>query len=130
MPAQFEKIFVISLPRRTDHRDRLSVASKVSNLTFEYVDGVPSGTVNKGSLPAAYNDKLQDTVISAWRAHVNVLKKCVVVVARTFTLAPDCLRSPADQLPKNRRRRCVVGFDYGRRSGLGRPPEVCNVRPS
>lgn len=76
--AQFEKIFAINLPRRTDHRDRLSLASKVSNITIEYVNGVRAGSIDRESLPADYSESLSEGVLSAWRAHLNVLRKCVL----------------------------------------------------
>jgi hypothetical protein len=38
--AQFQKIFVINLPSRTDHRDSMALASAFTDLQIEYVDGV------------------------------------------------------------------------------------------
>ena len=37
---QFQKIFVINLPTRTDHRDTLSLAATLTGLEVEYVNGV------------------------------------------------------------------------------------------
>ncbi|KAK5107372.1 hypothetical protein LTR62_001352 [Meristemomyces frigidus] len=38
----FQKIFVINLPRRVDHRDAVSLAAHLTGLEVEYMDGVTS----------------------------------------------------------------------------------------
>ncbi|EKG12091.1 hypothetical protein MPH_10802 [Macrophomina phaseolina MS6] len=45
----FQKIFVINLPSRTDHRDSISSAAAFSDLQIEYVDGVTE--VEEKTLP-------------------------------------------------------------------------------
>lgn len=71
--VQFQKIFVISLPSRTDHRDAMSLASAFTGLDIEYVDGVTE--VNKGALPPHDEKfKLSDKSYGSWRAHMNALR--------------------------------------------------------
>ena len=37
---QFQKMFVIGLPSRSDRRDSMALAAAYTGLEFEYVDGV------------------------------------------------------------------------------------------
>ena len=47
--SKVQKILVIGLPSRTDHRDFISLAAALTNLRLEYVDGVSS--VDNRTLP-------------------------------------------------------------------------------
>ncbi|EGP86104.1 uncharacterized protein MYCGRDRAFT_74064 [Zymoseptoria tritici IPO323] len=79
----FQKIFVISLPSRTDHRDAMSLASAFTGLDIEYVDGVTE--VNKGALPPHDEKfKLSDKSYGSWRAHMNALR---LIVEQNLTTA-------------------------------------------
>ncbi|KAK4501052.1 hypothetical protein PRZ48_006858 [Zasmidium cellare] len=76
MFVQFQKIYVIDLPKRFDHRDGLSLAASMTGLQLEYVDGV-SG-LEKGYLPEDYwKTSLDDGALYCWRAHVNVARLMV-----------------------------------------------------
>ncbi|EME40818.1 glycosyltransferase family 25 protein [Dothistroma septosporum NZE10] len=72
----FQKIFVINLPSRTDHRDTLSLAATLTGLEVEYVDGATEfdeGLLPPGGDPA----KIGKGSIGAWRAHMNVARRIV-----------------------------------------------------
>jgi hypothetical protein len=70
---QFEKIFAISLPERTDRRDGLVLAGAVSDIDIEFIDGVRN--VSTKSLPPHYHEDLQASGIGAWRAHLNAIQE-------------------------------------------------------
>jgi hypothetical protein len=71
---QFQKIFVINLPSRFDHRDSMSLAAAFSGLQVEYIDGVTG--VSRDLLPPGGKEKnLKDGGLGAWRAHMNVLRR-------------------------------------------------------
>jgi hypothetical protein len=73
MSTQFQKIFVINLPRRTDHRDSMSLAAALTGLQIEYIDGVVD--VEEKTLPPGGPDiKLQQPHLGNWRAHTNVAR--------------------------------------------------------
>ena len=74
---KFERILAVSLPERTDHRDGLVLASAVSNLDVEFVDGVRGEDVSRKALPAHFDDSLPPSVIGAWRAHINAIARVV-----------------------------------------------------
>ena len=69
----FEKIFAVSLPERTDHRDGLLLAAALSDIEIEFIDGVHGSTISSKALPAKHNDGLSANGIGAWRAHLNAL---------------------------------------------------------
>lgn len=70
----FQKIFVINLASRYDHRDSMSLAAALSGLEVEYVDGVTE--VARKYLPPG-DDSPSDGSLAAYRAHMNVLRKII-----------------------------------------------------
>jgi len=72
---QFQRIYVINLPARTDRRNAMSLSAAFTNLTFEYVDGiavdVDTRTLPLGGLEA----NLSSPSLNSWRAHVGVLRR-------------------------------------------------------
>ncbi|KAI2470590.1 glycosyltransferase family 25 protein [Annulohypoxylon bovei var. microspora] len=75
----FEKIFVIGLPSRTDRRDGMVLVAALSNLEIEFVDGVDGKDVPDKALLGSSQEfkRLDDPVIGAWRAHMNVIQEVV-----------------------------------------------------
>jgi len=49
--SKFQKIFLVSLPERTDRRDSFAVQARLSNMSFTVVDGVDGTTVSEKALP-------------------------------------------------------------------------------
>ena len=47
----FDKVFVISMPDRSDKRDAFSLQARLSNITFEVRDGVAGADVPAKALP-------------------------------------------------------------------------------
>lgn len=70
---QYQKIFVISLASRTDHRDSMSLAAALAGLEVEYVDGVTS-LENKTLPPGGLERGVNIGSLYGWRAHMNVLR--------------------------------------------------------
>jgi hypothetical protein len=74
---QFQKMFVIGLPSRTDRRDSMSLAAAYTGLEIEYVDGVTD--VDNKTLPPGGLERGPDAgSIRAWRAHMNLMRQSVV----------------------------------------------------
>jgi hypothetical protein len=74
--TQFQKIYVINLPSRTDHRDATSLAAACTNLTVEYVPGVTD--VDERYMPPGNDDvKLNKGGLGNWRAHMNIARTYV-----------------------------------------------------
>ena len=73
---QFQKIYVINLPSRTDHKDSMTLAAHFTGLEVEFVDGVTE--VESKALPP--NDtELSQPALGAWRAHMNIARRYVKV---------------------------------------------------
>jgi hypothetical protein len=70
---KFEKILIIGLPSRTDRRDAMSLATALTGLSVEYVDGV-SSVENRTLPPGGVERQLNQGSIFGWRAHMNVLR--------------------------------------------------------
>ncbi|KAI0104273.1 hypothetical protein GGR51DRAFT_522185 [Nemania sp. FL0031] len=81
----FEKLFVISLPSRTDRRDGITLAAALSDIEFEFIDGVDAATIPEKALPhTSKHDLLSGPVVGAWRGHLNAIQE---VVRRNLTSA-------------------------------------------
>ena len=73
--TQFEKIFAVNLPERTDHRDGLVLAAAVSGISVEFIDGVHGESISTKALPAGYDETLNLNRIGSWRAHINAISE-------------------------------------------------------
>ncbi|KAI2639630.1 glycosyltransferase family 25 protein [Hypomontagnella submonticulosa] len=74
----FEKIFVIALPSRTDRRDGMVLQAALSNLQFEFVDGVDGKTISDSAIPSSQElERVGDATLGAWRAHINAIQEVV-----------------------------------------------------
>ncbi|MCJ1292122.1 hypothetical protein MMC34_003672 [Xylographa carneopallida] len=80
----FEKILAVSLPERTDRRDGLILATAVSDIEFDFVDGVHGDTVMDKTLPPGNHGHLPNSSIGSWRAHLNAVAE---VVHKNYTSA-------------------------------------------
>ncbi|KAI8628537.1 hypothetical protein F5Y19DRAFT_465192 [Xylariaceae sp. FL1651] len=81
----FEKVFVISLPSRTDRRDGMTLAAALSNIEFEFINGVDGSTIPDQALPqTSTHDRPSDPSVGAWRGHLNAIQE---VVRRNLTSA-------------------------------------------
>jgi hypothetical protein len=86
--SQFQKIFVIGLPSRTDRRDSMSLAAAYTGLEIEYVDGV-THVENKTLPPGGLDGGFNAGSIQAWRAHMNVMRLSVAPTFNLNTLSSD-----------------------------------------
>ena len=84
---QFEKIFAISLPERTDKQDGMTVAASLSNISVEFLPGVYGADVSPKARPLGFDRKL--TVVGSWRAHMNVAAKMVAENIQTALIFED-----------------------------------------
>ncbi|KAK7544540.1 uncharacterized protein J3D65DRAFT_581827 [Phyllosticta citribraziliensis] len=72
----FQKIFVINLPSRSDHRDAMSLAAAATGLQIEYVDGVTE-VEEKALPPGGAEVHLNKGGLGNWRAHMNIARMIV-----------------------------------------------------
>ncbi|KIW94621.1 uncharacterized protein Z519_04597 [Cladophialophora bantiana CBS 173.52] len=69
----FAKVFVISMPERSDKRDAFSLQARLSNISFEVRDGVAGADVSLKALPHSFAQDAGAT--GCWRAHLNVMQE-------------------------------------------------------
>lgn len=73
---QFEKVFVVNLPERTDRHDAMTLATALTGIKVEWINGVMGSAVSNKVLPA---DSFDKTITrgnkGSWRAHMNALQK-------------------------------------------------------
>ncbi|KIW72024.1 hypothetical protein PV04_00248 [Phialophora macrospora] len=85
----FERIFAINLPERSDHRDGLVLATAVSNITVEFVEGIHGDKIPAKVLPPNFNQDLNPGSIGSWRAHMNAIRRVVETGASTALIIED-----------------------------------------
>lgn len=74
----FQKIYAIGLSDRSDRRDSFALAADVTNLQFEWIDGVTPQQINNKTIPPTFKiPKVLPGVIGCWRSHMNVIRKIV-----------------------------------------------------
>jgi len=86
--SQFQKIFVIGLPSRTDRRDSMSLAAAYTGLDIEYIDGV-TAVENKTLPPGGLDGGFNAGSIQAWRAHMNAMRLSVVATSNLNIFSSD-----------------------------------------
>jgi hypothetical protein len=74
LSPQFQKIFAIVLPERTEQRDALALAGALTGVDIDVIDGVTSVS-QKAMVSDSGAANVPPGVIGAWRAHMNVLQK-------------------------------------------------------
>ena len=75
MLRQFEKVYVLNLPERSDKRDAFSLAASLTNVTVDYIDGVKGDTIVNQSLPNGQEQRtISNPMLGSWRAHMNAIR--------------------------------------------------------
>lgn len=90
---QFQEIFVINLPERTDRRDAMTLAAAVTDLSLTFIPGVRGADVQQKVLPPSERSKNENWTgkTGSWRAHMNVLQRCVSLLP-----PPPLPKSPSE----------------------------------
>ncbi|KAI9718156.1 MAG: hypothetical protein M1828_006788 [Chrysothrix sp. TS-e1954] len=84
----FGAIFVVSLPSRTDHQDALTLASSLTDIKIEWVEGIHGKDVSDKALPSGADAEfLGPGNVGSWRAHMNALQ---TIISRNLSSALIC----------------------------------------
>ncbi|KAH8600700.1 hypothetical protein B0O99DRAFT_287006 [Bisporella sp. PMI_857] len=73
----FEKIYILSMPSRTDKRDALVLSAHVSGLDIEFADGVNGTEMSKKETPYRWPRREPIGTLGCWRGHMNIYQKMV-----------------------------------------------------
>lgn len=84
---QFQEIFVVNLPERTDRKDAMTLGAAMSDLSFTFSPGVRGADVPAKVLPPSHRHKGENWVgkTGSWRAHMNVLQRYSPLSSPSFT---------------------------------------------
>ena len=75
MDPQFEAILAVGLPERTDRRDTLTLVADISDIAFDFVDGMHGSDILNKSLPLGGPGDVTRSEIGSWRGHMNALSR-------------------------------------------------------
>jgi hypothetical protein len=71
----FEKVIALGLPERSDKRDALTLMSRLSGFSIEWVDGVKPADIPPKAVPYGIDtNKVGDNFLGGWRSHMNVIR--------------------------------------------------------
>ncbi|KAF2798796.1 glycosyltransferase family 25 protein [Melanomma pulvis-pyrius CBS 109.77] len=73
----FERIFVASLPSRTDKRDTFAIAASLTGMTIEWADGVDGAQIPLKAIPDSWGKDETNNTLGCWRVHMNIAQKMV-----------------------------------------------------
>ncbi|KAF2705581.1 glycosyltransferase family 25 protein [Pleomassaria siparia CBS 279.74] len=76
----FQRIFVASLPSRSDKRDEMVIAASFTGITIDWVDGVDGATIPAKAIPNVRSRPLRNTsnnTLGCWRVHMNIAQQIV-----------------------------------------------------
>ncbi|KIW14988.1 hypothetical protein PV08_07775 [Exophiala spinifera] len=83
----FGKIYVVSMPERSDKRDTISVQARLTGMSFDFVDGVAGAKVLEKALPYTMNRTGPE--IGCWRSHLNAMQEMVRQKIRSALIFED-----------------------------------------
>jgi len=73
--SQFEKIFVINAPWRTDRKDSISLAATYSGIALDWIDGINVSDINKKAYPPGNHKDVTPGGLGSWRAHMDAMRE-------------------------------------------------------
>ena len=76
MTTQFEKLLVINLPDRTDHKDELTIAGSLLDIHFDFIPGIRGADVPDKALPPPGDQRKRfgEGNVGSWRAHMSAVQ--------------------------------------------------------
>lgn len=86
---QFEKIYVINLPERSDRRDSITLSAALSNIDIEIVDAVRGENVLDKVIPHPEVGRFMKAEIGCWRSHINIMQECVSILPPSRAAFPS-----------------------------------------
>ncbi|KAG5931109.1 hypothetical protein E4U53_001945 [Claviceps sorghi] len=75
---QFEDIFVVGLPSRSDRRDGMTLTAALSEISIKFVNGVKGEEVSEKAVPVPENGQhLEGPSLGSWRGHMDAIQEVV-----------------------------------------------------
>lgn len=73
----FQKIFILSMPDRSDKRDALILSAYMTGLDIEFIDGMPGESVSPKAVPQKWVKGGNIGDIGCWRGHMDIYQRMV-----------------------------------------------------
>ncbi|PVH99014.1 glycosyltransferase family 25 protein, partial [Periconia macrospinosa] len=86
---QFEQIFVINAPWRTDRKDAMSLIASYHDISFKWINGVNSTQITDSAFPPGKHQEIPPGARGCWRAHMNALQHVVAQNLSTALIFED-----------------------------------------
>ncbi|KKA20905.1 hypothetical protein T310_5045 [Rasamsonia emersonii CBS 393.64] len=87
---QFQKVFAIGFPQRTDKRDAMILASSLTDFVIDWIDAVSPDDIWNSSYPATWDRNIHlPGELGCWRAHMNAMQKIVAERISTALILED-----------------------------------------
>ncbi|KAL9599371.1 MAG: hypothetical protein Q9219_003904 [cf. Caloplaca sp. 3 TL-2023] len=75
---QFEKVYVINLPKRTDKLDAIRLAASVTGFNVEVIPGQLGAEMSPKALPGPFKEgEMRNNIIGCWRSHMQAAHNIV-----------------------------------------------------
>ncbi|KAF2838870.1 glycosyltransferase family 25 protein [Patellaria atrata CBS 101060] len=85
----FQKIFILSMPNRSDKRDALTLSAYLTGLDVEFIDGVNGSLVSEKAYPQPWKQDEPAGTIGCWRGHMEIYQKMVREKISTAMIMED-----------------------------------------
>lgn len=73
---QFEHIFVVGLPARSDRRDGMALGASLTGVKVEFIDGIAGSDIAEKAITLPKEGKaIEGGSLGAWRAHINAIQE-------------------------------------------------------
>ncbi|KIW21346.1 hypothetical protein PV08_01926 [Exophiala spinifera] len=83
----FGKIFVVSLAERTDKQDAISMQARMTNISFDFIEGAVGSQVSQKAQPHTMNRTVPE--VGCWRSHLNAMQQMVRKRVRSALIFED-----------------------------------------
>ncbi|KAK6958436.1 hypothetical protein Daesc_001237 [Daldinia eschscholtzii] len=85
--VQFQEIFVVGLPSRTDRRDGMFLQAALSDMRIEFIDGVNGKDIPDKAIPTTFErERMNDASLGSWRAHMNAIQEQVIKLGVSYDI--------------------------------------------
>ncbi|KAF2677968.1 glycosyltransferase family 25 protein [Lentithecium fluviatile CBS 122367] len=85
----FERVFVASMPDRTDKRDMMALSASLSDIKFQFEDGIDASKVSNKAIPDSWDRESGNGTYGCWRVHMNIAQKIAAEQISTALVLED-----------------------------------------
>jgi len=72
---QFQKVFCLSMPARSDKRDAMALGTFLTGIDMEWASGVAPEEIPLKASPQNWNKDERPGTLGVWRGHMNIFQR-------------------------------------------------------